>query len=172
MRNSPGFDRRSEKILVQRWAGGLLSLHMPTTGSGGRLQSAHQRWTYSDRQGQHRTDTTQLDHPATSVSWFGAVPFCDFTALTCPPKQSGKKRFAATPADGSPGQHHWQFVCQLLPTATIPLSPEQLPWGYYNGTVHGSFKTHDARSYYGCYDMAGNAREWTADYWFAANTLQ
>jgi formylglycine-generating enzyme len=37
------------------------------------------------------------------------------------------------------------------------------PVGYYDGDVHGGYATQDARSYWGCYDMTGNAWEWCHD---------
>ena len=48
-----------------------------------------------------------------------------------------------------------------------PYEPGAFPWptpvGYYDGTNHGGYQTEIARSYYGCYDMSGNAWEWCND---------
>ncbi len=41
--------------------------------------------------------------------------------------------------------------------------PRTTPVGYYDGTNHGGYQTQIARSYYGCYDMSGNAWEWCHD---------
>ena len=41
--------------------------------------------------------------------------------------------------------------------------PWTTPVGYYDGTNHGGYQTQMARSYYGCYDMSGNAWEWCHD---------
>ncbi len=41
--------------------------------------------------------------------------------------------------------------------------PWPTPVGYYDGTDHGGYQTQNAQSYYGCYDMSGNAWEWCHD---------
>jgi formylglycine-generating enzyme required for sulfatase activity len=41
------------------------------------------------------------------------------------------------------------------------------PVGYYDGSVHGDFPTHDNASPYGAYDMSGNVYEWINDYYRA-----
>lgn len=38
------------------------------------------------------------------------------------------------------------------------------PVGYYDGSVHGDFATHDNASPYGAYDMAGNVYEWIKNF--------
>lgn len=39
------------------------------------------------------------------------------------------------------------------------------PVGYYDGSAHGGFSTHDNASPYGAYDMGGNVYEWIDDYY-------
>jgi len=52
--------------------------------------------------------------------------------------------------------------------------PDTTPVGFYNGELHykvdlgwpesrTSYQTQNAQSYYGCYDMSGNVREWCSD---------
>ncbi len=38
------------------------------------------------------------------------------------------------------------------------------PAGFYNGQIYQGFETIDSPSPYGCYDMCGNANEWTMDW--------
>jgi len=38
------------------------------------------------------------------------------------------------------------------------------PIGFYNGETRDGYPTLDSPSYYGCYDMSGNAYEWSSDY--------
>jgi sulfatase modifying factor 1 len=43
--------------------------------------------------------------------------------------------------------------------------PWTTPIGYYDGTTHGQYSTQNAQSFYGCYDMTGNAVEWCYDWY-------
>ncbi len=45
-----------------------------------------------------------------------------------------------------------------------PLRNGLTPVGYYDGSVHDDFATHDNASPYGAYDMAGNVYEWIKNF--------
>ncbi|MBL7022691.1 MAG: SUMF1/EgtB/PvdO family nonheme iron enzyme [Candidatus Marinimicrobia bacterium] len=108
--------------------------------------------------------------PVVYVSWMGANAFADFYGWRLPLKLEWEK--AARWTDG-----------RSYPFGNFELGPDNgpkygnyhhsgdpfdsfnglTPIGFYNGQTHGDFETKDSKSKYGCYDMAGNAGEWTGD---------
>ena len=118
---------------------------------------------YIDTQGKLTLNITYAQHPVTSVSWYGANAFCKYYGFVLPNEKEWEKAARANNStrfswgDDING-HYANFL-----NSHDPYEPGTTPVGYYNGRQHAGFQTKNACSPYGCYDMAGNAWEWTRD---------
>lgn len=100
-------------------------------------------------------------HPVTSVTWYGANAFCAFYGFQLPNAAEWEK--------AARGNMSWRFPWGNTIDGQYanyfnshdPYEPGTTPVGFFNGTRHGIFQTKKAVSPYGCYDMSGNAWEWT-----------
>lgn len=104
--------------------------------------------------------------PAAYVSWAGAYAFAEFYGWRLPLKHEWEKAARGTEGQSYPhgnfdptpeycNYHHSKDPFDKFNGLT--------PVGFYNGKTHDGFKTVNAQSPYGCYDMAGNVAEWTGD---------
>lgn len=124
---------------------------------------------YLDAKGELSLNTTYAQHPVTSVSWYGANAFCAFYGFVLPSEKEWEKAARANnPTRFSWGDDINGHFANFL-NSNDPFEPGTTPVGYYNGQQHAGFRTQNACSPYGCYDMAGNAWEWTRDL-FDANS--
>ena len=96
----------------------------------------------------------QLNHPATGISWYEAIAYCAWLS-----EQSGR-------AYQLPSEAQWE-------KAARGVDGRFYPWGNtWNPTrCHTDLATfaavdaYPAQSPYNCFDMIGNAREWTTTLW-------
>ncbi|MEK7773954.1 MAG: formylglycine-generating enzyme family protein [Deltaproteobacteria bacterium] len=94
---------------------------------------------------------TMDEHPVTHVDWNDAAAFCKWKDKRLPTEAEWEK--AARGTDGR--RFPWGNEFDIKKVNTL---------GEYNGTTPiGSFP--DGKSPYGLLDMAGNAWEWTADWY-------
>jgi len=99
--------------------------------------------------------------PVEMVSWNDAVAFCQ--ALTSKERKRGWEFTLPTEAQ-------WEYACRA-DTTTLFSWGNQVSSQFANCQESGLGRTMDVGSYppnlWGFYDMHGNAREWTAD-WYSA----
>jgi len=99
--------------------------------------------------------------PVENVSWNDAVAFCQ--ALTSKERKRGWEFTLPTEAQ-------WEYACRA-DTTTLFSWGNQVSSQFANCQESGLGRTMDVGSYppnlWGFYDMHGNAREWTAD-WYSA----
>lgn len=109
------------------------------------------------------------NHPMTNVSWFGARAYCLYHGWRLPTELEWEK--AARGTDGRPfpwgnelTRQHTNFYASRDPFENMAsYGSLTTPVGFYNGRMYAGYLTHDNRSPYGLYDMAGNIWQWTGD---------
>jgi len=105
------------------------------------------------------------DFPAAYVSWMGARAYTRFYGYRLPSSLEWEKAARGTdgrsfPFGEEPTPQRANYYHSKDP---FDVANGTTPVGFYNGGMHGGFKTEDSPSPYGCYDMAGNVAEWMED---------
>lgn len=106
-----------------------------------------------------------INHPVVSVTWFGVNAFCEFYKFSIPSGAEWEKAARGNRRWWFPWGNNIDSSYANYFNSKDPYEPGTTPVGFYNGENHNGFQTHRAESFFGCYDMAGNAWEWTNDYW-------
>lgn len=98
----------------------------------------------------------RLNHPVVGVSWYDALSYCRWLS------RESSRRYRL------PSEAEWEKAARGAQDKRI------YPWGddlnqnncNYNSTQTTPVNQYDAgQSPFGCYDMAGNVREWTSTLW-------
>ncbi|MBX2910242.1 MAG: SUMF1/EgtB/PvdO family nonheme iron enzyme [Chitinophagales bacterium] len=105
------------------------------------------------------------NHPVVSVTWFGVYAFCDYYGFRIPSGAEWEKAAKGNKKWWFPWGNNIDSTYANYFNSNDPYEPGTTPIGFYNGKINNGFKTSKAESFFGCYDMAGNAWEWTNDYW-------
>lgn len=120
--------------------------------------------------------------PVAGVNWYEAIAYCTWLSA-----KTGKTYRLPTEAEwekaargddstntllGHQRRYPWGDAIDSsyanYGSSGDPYSEGLTPVGYYNGSVQGTFPTHDNASPYGAYDMAGNVAEMCSD-WYSDN---
>ena len=110
-------------------------------------------------------NTKYSNHPVTEVTWFGAKAFCMFYNFDLPHETEWEKAARGNNDYWFPWGNEIDSTYANYYKSGDPFEPSTTPIGFYNGKNQNGFQTADAVSFYGCYDMAGNAWEWLEDRW-------
>ena len=109
------------------------------------------------------------NHPMTMVSWFGAWGYCRFYGWRLPTDAEWEKAARGTDNRAYPwGTEITNNRANFFNSDDIfeqhfEWAGRTTPVGFYNGSTYEGYKTLDAASPYGLYDMAGNVWQWIGD---------
>ncbi len=106
-------------------------------------------------------DTVFAKHPVTEVTWFGATVFCKYYGFQLPDKFEWEKAARGMTGWNYPWGDTLEFNRANFHNSGDPFDNGTTPVGFYNGQNYNGYQTKDSPSPYGCYDMAGNAWEYT-----------
>ena len=123
-----------------------------------------------NKDGKWVVDRGYENRPMLYVTWYGAKAYCEHLGKDLPTEAQWEK----TAKGGKehyifPWGDRWIENASNFTKQGDPFEgkgfPETTPVGFFNGKSHKGYKTYDGRSIYGAFDMAGNAKEWTADWY-------
>jgi formylglycine-generating enzyme required for sulfatase activity len=106
-------------------------------------------------------DTAYSDHPVTEVTWFGATAFCKYYGFQLPDRFEWEKAARGMTGWDYPWGNTLDSNRANYHNSGDPFDNGTTPVGFYNGQNYHGYQTIDSPSPYGCYDMAGNAWEYT-----------
>lgn len=106
-------------------------------------------------------DTTFANHPVTEVTWFGATAFCRWYHFQLPDIYEWEKAARGMTGWNYPWGDSLESNKVNYHNSGDPFDNGTTPVGFYNGQNYKGYQTKDSYSPYGCYDMAGNAWEYT-----------
>lgn len=106
-------------------------------------------------------DTNYAKHPVTEISWFGATAFCQWYNFTLPNQYEWEKAARGNTGYNYPWGDNLESNRANYHDSGDPFDNGTTPIGFYNGQNYNGYQTINSPSPYGCYDMAGNAWEYT-----------
>lgn len=113
------------------------------------------------------------NHPVVAITWFGAKAYCEYFGWRLPTEIEWEKAARGPSTQDGGRAYPWgNTIAKNQANSYNSFDPfEQgigaqgntTPVGFYNGKTYAGYKTLDAKSPYGLYDMAGNVWQWTGD---------
>lgn len=109
------------------------------------------------------------NHPVVLITWFGAKAYADFYGYRLPTELEWEKAARGVDTRPYPWGDEISFTITNYASSKNALqrimgdNATTTPVGYYNGNTYGDEKTENNISYYGLYDMGGNAWQWVGD---------
>lgn len=163
----PTMTREQFDQTVGTLAAGAMVFVPPARGT--RQVQRESWWAYvpgaSWRQpgGQGTSIDEALDHPVVHVCWEDAAAYAKWAGKALPTEAQWE--FAAK--GGANHQYIWGDAPE--PGGDTPANLWQGTFPFQNTMEDGHLRTAPVKSYppnaYGLYDLAGNVREWTGDWW-------
>ncbi len=103
-------------------------------------------------------------HPVTQVNWFGCMAYCNHKGFQLPDRYEWEKAARGLSGWYFPWGNEIDSTYANYYGSNHPYKGGTTPVGFFDGTIKNGFKTHNNASIYGCYDMAGNAYEYTLEF--------
>jgi len=107
-------------------------------------------------------------HPVINVTWHGAEAYCRFYGMRLPTEAEWEKAARGTDDRLYPWGNEIDSSKANYWDSGDPFDNGTTPIGFYNGQNYYGFQTSNSSSFFGCYDIAGNIREWVFD-WYLRN---
>ncbi|MCL5019759.1 MAG: formylglycine-generating enzyme family protein [Patescibacteria group bacterium] len=120
--------------------------------------------------------TGNENYPVVGVSWYEAMAYCKWLSAKTgktyrlPTEAEWEKAARGTDKRQYPWGDKFDSSYANYYGSGDPFDNGLTPVGYYDGSKHGSFVTHNNASLYGAYDMAGNVWEWCSD-WYGSYSI-
>lgn len=135
-------------------------LHFPLEAEGLRVR--YENGTFVVREGYE-------NHPATNMTWFGALAYCQFYDGDLPTDMEWEKAARGTEGSTYPWGDEISEENANHYASRDPFEKyhgkigDTTPVGFYNGNTYDGYETVNSPSPYGAYDMAGNVEEWVGN---------
>lgn len=110
------------------------------------------------------------NHPVVLITWFGANGYAEYFGYRLPLEIEWERAARGDKKISYPwgefldeSYANFNFSNHNIMRLLNYKHPITSPVGFFNGKDYDGYKTNDAKSFFGLYDMAGNVWEWIGD---------